>query len=56
MTAMPGRAYSGELAPLTAKETEISAKLKHHVSELAGTIGERNVTAYPALERTAQYD
>jgi len=55
MTAMPGRSFSGKLRPLSAEETQISANLRQHVSYLAGTIGERNMIAYPQLLRTGQY-
>lgn len=55
MTAMPGRSYRGTLPPLSPEESETAANLKKHVVHLAGTIGERNVIAYPALESTRQY-
>jgi Zn-dependent M28 family amino/carboxypeptidase len=55
MTAMPGRSASGSLPPLSAEESETAANLKKHVAYLAGTIGERNVIAYQALESTRQY-
>jgi Zn-dependent M28 family amino/carboxypeptidase len=55
MTAMPGNAYAGSLSPLSQDETEIRANLKKHVSYLAGTIGERNISTYKALQDTAQY-
>jgi hypothetical protein len=55
MTAMPGRAYSGPLPPLSAEERQISANLKQHVNYLAGAIGERNMIAYQPLLKTAQY-
>jgi len=43
------------LPPLSPEESESAVNLKQHVSYLAGTIGERNVTTYQALERTRQY-
>ncbi|HKF23208.1 MAG TPA: M28 family peptidase [Candidatus Angelobacter sp.] len=55
MTAMPGRSYRESLPPLSPQELESAANLKKHVVYLAGTIGERNVIAYQALERTRQY-
>jgi Zn-dependent M28 family amino/carboxypeptidase len=35
MTAMPGRSHVGPLPPLTAKETELSERLRRHVELLA---------------------
>jgi Zn-dependent M28 family amino/carboxypeptidase len=55
MTAMPGRSFSGALPPLSAGEKQISASLKQYVNYLAGTIGERNMIAYPQLLKSAQY-
>src|SRR5215831_11629735 len=55
MTTMPGRSFRGSLPPLSPEESESAVNLKQHVSYLAGTIGERNVTTYQALERTRQY-
>jgi len=55
MTAMPGRSFSGALPPLSTEEKQISANLKQHVNYLAGTIGERNMIAYPSLLKAAQY-
>jgi Zn-dependent M28 family amino/carboxypeptidase len=55
MTAMPSRSYRGALPPLSPGESETAANLKKHVAYLAGTIGERNVIAYQALESTRQY-
>src|SRR5215813_2573965 len=55
MTTMPGRSYRGPLPPLSPEESETAANLNKHVAHLAGTIGERNVIAYQALESTRQY-
>jgi len=55
MTAMPGHSFSGSLPPLSAEEAEVRTNLTNHVSYLAGTIGERNMTAYPSLVKAAQY-
>src|SRR5262249_52486464 len=55
MTAMPGQSYRGPLPPLSPEESETAANLKKHVAYLSGTIGERNVIAYQALETTRQY-
>ena len=49
MTAMPGKSFSGALAPLTTEETELKTNLIRHVSYLADEIGERNVIAYEPL-------
>lgn len=55
MTAMPGRSYRGALPSLSPEESDTAANLKKHVAFLAGTIGERNVISYQALESTRQY-
>jgi len=55
MTAMPGQSHRGPLPPLSPEESETAANLKKHVAYLSGTIGERNVIAYQALETTRQY-
>jgi Zn-dependent M28 family amino/carboxypeptidase len=54
-TIMPGKSSPGAPAPLSPQETRISANLKKHVSYLAGTIGERNVFRYNALQEAGQY-
>lgn len=53
--AMPGRSFAGPLPPLTDAERELSGRLKAHVGMLGGTIGERNVWKYDALEAAAGY-
>jgi Zn-dependent M28 family amino/carboxypeptidase len=55
MVEMPGKSYRGPLQPLTSQEEELSANLKKHVLLLAGTIGERNLIHYKALQSTSQY-
>ncbi len=54
-TSMPGKSYSGALAPLSPEEEHLSANLKNHVEMLAGTIGERNVIRYKSLQEAARY-
>jgi Zn-dependent M28 family amino/carboxypeptidase len=53
--AMPGKSYTGPLPPLTGTERELSQRIKSHVQQLAGAIGERNVWKPAALERAAMY-
>jgi Zn-dependent M28 family amino/carboxypeptidase len=55
MVEMPGKSHRGPLEPLTSQEEELSANLKGHVASLAGTIGERNLIHYKALQDTSQY-
>jgi len=52
---MPGKSYTGPLAPLTAEEKEIRGRLAAHVGMLAGSIGERNLRHYQALLASADY-
>jgi Zn-dependent M28 family amino/carboxypeptidase len=54
-TAMPLHSYSGPLKPLTADEESIRDHLKHHVTQLAEAIGERNLDHYPSLQAAAEY-
>src|SRR5215831_14334083 len=54
-TAMPLHSYSGSLKPLTADESTIRDDLKRHVTQLAETIGERNVDSYNSLKAAADY-
>lgn len=54
MIHMPGRSCRAPLAPLTAREVELSASLRRDVQELAGRIGIR--TAFdPGLAEAADY-
>jgi len=55
MTQMPMKSFSGQLAPLSAEETEASKHLSEHVSYLSVTIGERNLSRAGTLEATADY-
>jgi hypothetical protein len=43
------------LPPLTVFERELEPRLRAHVHELAGRIGERNVPRYAALREAAEY-
>src|SRR5215510_6876259 len=54
-TTMPLHSYSGGLKALTPDEEKIRDDLKRHVSQLAETIGERNVDSYNALKAAADY-
>ena len=54
-TSMPGKSYSGALAPLSLEERQVSANLKNHVQLLAGKIGERNLIHYKSLQEGAKY-
>ncbi len=55
VTGMPGSSWSGPLPPLTDKERLIHDNLKHHVMELAGRIGERNVWRTGSMAAAASY-
>ncbi len=55
MTRMPGRSYQGPFEPLSKDEVAIRDKLKAHIVLLAGTIGERNLWRYEALNASADY-
>jgi hypothetical protein len=52
---MPGRSYSGPLDPLDPYQTRLRDNLRAHVEMLAGTIGERNIQHYDALNKAADY-
>jgi hypothetical protein len=54
-TRMPGRSHTGQLPPLTDRESELIMHLQAHVSKLAGDIGERNMPRPSALEAAANY-
>ena len=53
ITSMPGRSHSGPLAPLTAAERDLAARLRAHVAAIASE--EHNVAHPAALERSARY-
>jgi hypothetical protein len=55
MIRMPGRSHTGPLAPLTAEQELIRQGLARHVWALAGTIGERHLWRYAALQAAARY-
>jgi Zn-dependent M28 family amino/carboxypeptidase len=52
---MPGRAFSGPLAPLTPNQKELRAGLDRHVQVLAGDIGVRSDRTYANVQRAAAY-
>lgn len=52
---MPGKSYTGALDPLDPYQARLRDNLKTHVEMLAGTIGERNVEHYDALNKAADY-
>ncbi len=52
---MPGDSHYGTIPPLNADETLLRDRLEQHVTVLAGTIGERTVWRYSALEAAASY-
>jgi len=49
LTRMPGPQHKGTLPQLTQPELEVRSNLQRHVSQLAGSIGERNLRRYEAL-------
>jgi Zn-dependent M28 family amino/carboxypeptidase len=55
MFRMPGRSHEGPLPPLTAAEAALRDRLRGHVEQLAGKIGERNLLRPAALEAAARY-
>jgi len=46
---MPGSSFSGPLPALTTAQHVLSSRLRHHVTVLAGEIGQRNEAHYDAL-------
>ena len=55
MILMPLRSFTGELASLSAEQTETSKRLSEHVQYLSETIGERNLSRAGTLEAAADY-
>lgn len=55
MVSMPGKSYNGLLLPLTPAQIRLRKRLRRHVDTIAGSIGERNLHHYAALEATARY-
>jgi hypothetical protein len=52
---MPGHSYRGALPPLSPAQAELRSRLHRHIDTLAGTIGERNLEHYSALQAAARY-
>lgn len=55
MIEMPGRSYQGAPPALAEEEISLRDELRRDVEHLAVTIGERNITRYPALCQAANY-
>jgi Zn-dependent M28 family amino/carboxypeptidase len=55
MTGMPGSSWSGDAPPLDERERQIHDRLRQHVAQLAGRIGERNVWRPTAYAAAAEY-
>lgn len=56
MIRMPGKSYSGHLAPLDEREQAIRTNLERHVRVLGGEIGERHLLGRrDQLDRAAEY-
>ena len=55
IVTMPGKSYDGALPSLSPEQTQLRGDLRGHVETLAGTIGERNLYRYAALEAAARY-
>ncbi len=53
--SMPGRSFEGAAPPLSADQRALADRLRAHVVELAGEIGERNLDHYDGLERARHY-
>ncbi len=52
---MPGKSHVGNLPELTAEQRELANELRHDVTSLAETIGERNVRNYRGLAQAARF-
>ncbi|RKZ36383.1 MAG: aminopeptidase [Gammaproteobacteria bacterium] len=52
---MPGESYTGALAPLDETGARLRERLRHHVTELAERIGERNMGRPRALDAARAY-
>ena len=55
IVTMPGASHDGALPGLSPEHTRLRDNLRGHVQTLAGTIGERNLRRYAALEASARY-
>lgn len=54
-TAMPGRSHEGPLPPSTPELRALDARLREHVTMLAGTIGTRSLDRAENLEAARKY-
>ncbi len=52
---MPDRSFAGIPRPLSADERQTCERIVSHLTHLAGTIGERNMQHYAALDDTRDY-
>jgi Zn-dependent M28 family amino/carboxypeptidase len=55
MTHMPGKSWSGVLAPLTMEQARLADHLRKHIAVLSEEIGERNLWRNRTLDATADY-
>lgn len=55
MLHMPGYSFRGPLPPLIPEEEKIESRLKTHIHQLAGNLGERNIWNYQNLQAAANY-
>ena len=55
MTQMPLKSYRGPLPPLTHEESEMADHLSQHITYLAETIGERNMSREGTLRAATEY-
>ena len=55
MIRMPGRSFTGPPPPLSPEQLTLQGELTRDVAHLAGTIGERNLVRYAALEQAAKF-
>lgn len=55
MMWVPEARYHGSIPALTSEEMTLRDALRRDVGELAGTIGERNLSRYHALRRAAEF-
>jgi len=55
MMAMPGKTFSGPLAPLSPEEFQTAANLRADTMYLSDAIGERNLDRYKNLNSAAKY-
>ena len=55
VTRMPGKSYSGDFLPLSAREEEIRGNLRSSLKTVAVDIGERNIYRFDKLRETAAF-